>query len=149
APGNVFILSISLDEARNSFAQHVRDIMAQTNDAQLLTSAGQYLMVHPLGADLGRSYLERAIRFDPKLISAHQALLRAQIPRYPEARLALRQVDKENKYDAISALPEPQRFVILREMAEYSYHEAGSMEVLNPDGAKAARARSRQYAEDL
>jgi len=148
-PANILISSMDLNEARSYFAQQVREVMIQTKDPQLLNSAAQYLILYPLGSELGRTYLDRALQLDPTLISAHQALLRTRTPRYPETRLAIRSVEREKKYAAVSALPEPERFVMLKEMAEYSYSEAGSLEVLDPDGAKAGRARSRKYAEDL
>jgi beta-lactamase regulating signal transducer with metallopeptidase domain len=150
AGAGTFILSLGLPEANNAFAQHVRDTLAASKDPQLLGSVGQYLMLHPVGRPLGKQYLERAVQLDPQLVSAHQALLRLRsTDRYPETHAALRKVDKDKKYAAISMLPEPERFVILKEMAEYSYGEENSMAVLDPDGAKAARERSKKYAIDL
>jgi beta-lactamase regulating signal transducer with metallopeptidase domain len=150
AGAGTLIRSIGLPEASSPFAQHVRDTLTASKDPQLLGSVGQYLMLHPVGRPLGKQYLERAVQLDPQLVSARQALLRMRsTDRYPETHAALRKVDKDQKYAAISMLPEPERFVILREMAEYSYTEANSLAVLDPDGAKAARERSKRYADDL
>jgi hypothetical protein len=142
--------SMNVNEARDTFAQHARQALSESKDAQLLSAASAYLMMHPLGAAQGTQYLERAVQLDPDLIAARQRLLRIRSEgRYAETRAALRMIDKEKKYEAISALPEAERFVMLREMAEYSRGEAYSMEVLDPAGAKAARVRAKRYADEL
>jgi hypothetical protein len=150
AVGDLVILSMDLTAARDPFNQYVRETLASSKDGQMLSAAASYLMLHPLGTTLGTTYLERAVRLDPNLVTAHSRLLQIRsAERYPQTRAAIRRIDKEKKYAAISTLPDAERFVMLREMAEYSHAEAFSLEFLDPDGARAARERARKYAESL
>jgi hypothetical protein len=55
----------------------------------------------------------------------------------------------ESRFKAVLALPETQRFPALRLMAEYSYQEANSLDVLDREQAEAKRDLARRYAEAL
>jgi hypothetical protein len=135
-PGDVVILSLSLKEARDPFNQFVNETLASSDDAQMLSATAFYLMLHPLGTTLATTYLERAVRLDPNLVQAHSRLLQIRLAeRFAPTRIELRKVDKEKKYAAVSALPDAERFAMLREMAEYSHAEASSLEVIDPNGS--------------
>jgi beta-lactamase regulating signal transducer with metallopeptidase domain len=153
---NVIIFSTSEAEARSPFAQEVREKLANSTDSALLDITGRAMMHgRELKLDfdrrvLARGYLERAVKLNPQSADARRELVRIrQAQRFAETRQALRNVPKESKYEAVSALPDAERFVFLREFAEYSYNEAASLEVLDRDAAGAARERSKRFAEDL
>src|SRR5262249_9694696 len=147
----IAVVGMSEAEAQTPFANAVREKLNKSGDAQLLNAVGQTLLVaNKAGTGLAYPYLKRAVQLNPRLIDARARLARIQVRQAsPETGALLMRTDKEKKYQVISALPASERFVVLREMARYSYAEANSLEVINPDASNAARARSRTYAEDL
>jgi hypothetical protein len=99
---------------------------------------------------LGRSYLERALQADPQSPVAHQALWMLQSVEKRYAKPNLRGLSPEAQYKAISAMPGPQRFPLLGEMAANAY-VGGNIDDYYRHDPKAARAnwdRSLRYAEE-
>jgi hypothetical protein len=122
----------------------------------MLTFVGLYLtnsVPDKFAADravLAKAYLERAVQLDPLAREARTALLRLRSRSANERmRELVMKVPKEKRYEAVGALPTADRFVVSRELAIYSYTEGNSMDVLDPEGAQAARERAKKYSEDL
>ncbi len=159
-PLNV-VRSVSVAEANSAYAQEIRKKLAETSDPELLNSAAQYLerarleqAGNKLGFDpavLGQSYAERAERLDPQ---SGQARLQAYRQRVQERSVrlqeVLRDVPKDSQYQAISNLPESERFQFLPQLAITSYLDGEGIDYYKHDlaSAKAAWERAGNYARD-
>jgi len=103
---------------------------------------------------LGRSYLEQALKLDPQSMQAHSVSVRSRVlDRNLQMRQALRDVPGELTYEAVSTLPERDRFSFLTQLAETAYLDGERIDYSRHDatGAVVARAAwnlARKYAED-
>jgi beta-lactamase regulating signal transducer with metallopeptidase domain len=154
--GSSTLMHSNAAESHTPYAEEIRRKLAESTDDKLLTAAGMFLMrVQDLRLDfdpfaLGKSYLERAVQVNPQTIEANGILIGLESARIRQRILdTLRDVPKEAKYQAVSALPETERFQILLWLAEYASGEGDSLVEIDPAAAKAAWERSRIYAQDL
>lgn len=160
-PLNV-VRTVSAAEAHRAYAQEIRKKLAETTDAELLTTAAEYLDPwarrlyegHKIDFDpvaLSKSYLERATQLNPQLLQA-QTRLRYQrtVERGARLRAILQNVAKDAQYQTIAALPDAERFGFLPGLAISAYAEGENADYYNHDttGAKAAWALARKYAQD-
>jgi len=160
-PLNV-VRTVSAEEAHSAYAQEIRKKLAETTDAELLTTAADYLDPwarrlyenHKIDFDpvaLAKSYLERAIQLNPQLLQA-QTRLRNQriVERSARLRVILQNVTKDAEYQTIAALPEAEQFEFLPGLAIGAYLEGENADYYKHDttGAKAAWERARKYAQD-
>jgi beta-lactamase regulating signal transducer with metallopeptidase domain len=152
---NAFMIS-NVADVHTAYAEEIRRKLAESTDDKLLTAAGMFLMrTQELQLDfdpfaLGKSYLERAVQVNPQTIEANATLIALESVKVRKPILeTLRDVPKEAKYKAVSALPEAERFQILLWLAEYASGEGDSLVVIDPGAAKAAWERAQLYAQDL
>lgn len=171
--GNVDRTTGSADpvEAASPFASEARQKLDATTDAQILRTAGAYLLRggnSPDHRELGRTYLQRVVERDPQDIQAKASLASAAandrsaaIGERLSAAGARDRFDEfsDTTYEAISHLPVADRLFYLPRAAESAYMRAESVEYTARDKAdgekaeanrkaRAGWARSRQYAED-
>lgn len=164
-----FIQATSEAEAHSAFARAVQKKLDTSSDAQLLNAAGQNLLtkrpvgpaeLRPAAPALAYKYFDRAVRLDPQLVEAHIPLAKMRIRQAnPETRAILQKTDKEKKLGVIATLPAAERFVVLGEMARYSYDQANIGEVIDPgtngfktsdrDWTSDTLSQAKRYAEEL
>jgi beta-lactamase regulating signal transducer with metallopeptidase domain len=154
-PLNVVRSKIPSD-ARTPYALEIRKKLADSTDAALLFAAGQYL-AHERdrnlefdAAALGKSYMERAQQLRPDMFEANLTLLSQRIgERDRHLAEVLRNVPKESQYQAVSALPESERFNYLPGLASTAYM-MGEWYDYTKDQAKAKESwdHARKYAQD-
>jgi hypothetical protein len=176
--------AFNLAEAHGSFAQNVRKTLEASTDAALLGAVASSLLYQDAYirdarpalddvAALGKSYLDRALKLDPTLVEAREALVAIHArERWAAARgvrtagLSLSanpsapgmmkySVDqaarREKQLQAVRALTDAQRFAYLPDLADEAYHYGDSDDYYRRDtaSAKAWWALSRTYTQDL
>jgi tetratricopeptide (TPR) repeat protein len=149
--GFAFIRAMSDVEEQSDFAKAVRGTLSRSKDAQLVDAVAQNLLLdRRREPTLARTYLERVIQLDPKIVGAHRQYLglRYREADKPVQELLLR-LPKESRFEAVMKLPDADRFAVLRQLTQSSYSEANSLEILDRETAKAKRQQARQYAEEL
>jgi hypothetical protein len=160
-PLNV-VRTVSMEDAHGAYAQEIRKKLAESQDAELLAAAGDYLewarglyLSHKIDFDpipLAKSYLERALQLDPQATWARMHLIGLRAgDRIIRMRGSLRNAPKESQYQTIAALPEAERFEFLPELAIDEYMGSENAEYSRHDQAeaKADRERAGKYARDL
>lgn len=166
------IASWSLDSAavHSAYAMEVRKKLEASTDPNLLCSAGEGLVrfgseyywsgasyaPSPLHLELdalGTSYLERALKLNPQLrprMAEAKSMLvsRQRSIWYKNTLRPLRKLSPEAREQAISALPDTERFRVLSDFAASAYHDGdrASDEKHDQAAAKAAWKRARNYA---
>ena len=154
------------------FAADARRKLDATTDAQLLHAAGRFLMMQPGDATepraLGKTYLERALLFDPDDPQVRAALANAAAnDRSAGIAARMRAAGARDRFDefsdvtygAVSALPVEDRLFYLPRAAESAYMRAEYIDYAARKGSEDQRAeakrkadagwtRARQYAED-
>jgi hypothetical protein len=156
-PVGLGIRTTSESEAKSDFSKSVQHTLAQSKDVQLLYAVGQYLQFsqyltphREATAEMGMTYLRRAVDVDPHFVPAHQAYLRVVLSKkQSDLHTMLMKFPQESRFEAVMKLPEAQRFPSLRAMALYSFQEANSLAVLDPQKAENLQDLARAYADEL
>lgn len=164
--------------ASDPFAIDVRKRLEESKDAALLRYVGWWVDRDFQRRELGLHFLERAVELDPQLTDGRRSLVwrrrgfeRAkwtELLRTKQAELAggdfptkvrtrakLTRDEQEKlrsfEYEAVSSLPEADRFICLEELTDHAYmwgeHLAYTMK--DKVGADAAYQRSKKAAEAL
>jgi len=168
---NNVVRSVSVDLARSTYAQGVRQRLDASTDAGVLASAGLYLVINASSAKtdfdrvaVGNGYLERALKLDPQSRRAQMGL--DYLKRLQESQrqtALLRGTPRDAQPEALAKLPDADRLRILTRLAndEYMAGEAYEWQTKHPatqangeadaiaknrDRAKACFERSKQYA---
>jgi hypothetical protein len=167
--GNV-VRSVSLEVANGPFATAAKKKLAESKDAAMLRSAGQYLTDNArgnpgivgdqklsLGFDfvaLGESYLDRAASLDPNSDTTkrfeYYRKVRVLDAVQRDRRRAILQVPAEKVDDAMLAkLSDSDRFEVLPELATRAYFNGENTEYAKKDRAiyEAAFARAEKFAD--
>jgi len=153
---------VSVAEPEVPYTQTVRKKLAESTDDVLLTAAAESLLHSTrissrvdLDAELiASSCLERALALSPESIHANteRLTLRAR-KRLDRIHDLLRDVPLISQYEALSRLPEPDRFDLLADLALRAFgaaeDAAGHGDPNLEDYIKTARELSRKYAQDL
>jgi hypothetical protein len=158
--------------AATPFAAEARRKLDASTDAQLLQSAARFLMTRPRDdaehRALGRTYLERALQFDPDNVQVKASVARAAVnDRLMSIETALRNAGardrldefSETTYTAVWGLPVEDRLFYLPHAAESAYLRAEYIDFTSRDKpeeekqqakarADAGWNRARRYAED-
>jgi len=152
------IRSSSPEEAKSAFAMKARRTLADTEDAVLLGAAGGYLIDSARNANvdfdpraLGRSYVDRAVAIDPNEESGRLAKMRYEATeRHNRLYESLQGRPHEEWPELVQRTPEADRLELLVELMTREYMGAEGIERSTKDLAagRAARARSKQYAEN-
>jgi beta-lactamase regulating signal transducer with metallopeptidase domain len=153
---NLYSSVLAKTGSHKAFAQEVRKKLAESKDSVLLAAIGLDLAhrkwgANPEGIALGKSYLERALRLNPKSMPAQHGL--AYIERTLQGQ-RLRQLVKpevsEAQYKIVSALPEAERFQFLPSLAQNAYIKGDIKEYYKHDapGARQDWEFARRYAKD-
>jgi len=138
----------SAEQVHGVYAQEIRKKLSESQDAELLATAGFYLesgrglyRSHKIDFDpipLARSCLERALRLNPELNQARMGLMGLNAAdRNIRLREILSNVPKNRQFETVMALTE----YYGGEDAEYSRHDQAE--------AKADWDRAGKYARDL
>jgi hypothetical protein len=162
-PMNV-LRHVSMSEARSPYAQEVRQKLDQSDDVQILTSAGRTLVwarqFNTMGKTagsidfdvhaLGMRYLERALELDPQAMPARAIVHVLRIQERSQRVLAgFTVVSKEAMPRAVAALPETERLDILWRLISDAYSEGANLRNKNDQaGSRAAWRRLSIYAAD-
>jgi len=156
------VRSVSLAGAHGPYANQIRKKLADSTDAGLLSAVGDALITwggrlyqnHHIDFDplpLGKSYLEKALQLDPRSIRAHEAMFRLRaVERGGEIPAIPRNASPESQYQALSTLPEPERFVRLSMLAESAYIRGDMDDYYRHDqaAAKAGWQLAGKYARE-
>ena len=153
------VRSVNLEEAHSPYADSARKKLSESQDDVLVASAGIFLIratPQTRVADLapiavGKSYLERALKLNPKSIRARSTLASIENgERNVRLYQLLKNVTKESEYQTIAALAEAERIAYLPWLAQTAFSESEDADHHEKEAAgKAARDRSRKYAEDM
>ena len=164
-------------EARSPFAQEARSKLDASADAAMLQAAGWdlvqrygrrivsvdpdagsfWVVVHQgrkVSVDeLGKSYLERAAKLDPKSEPLVRRFLfwQATADRTIELSTRLKGVPREKQADIILALPDAERLALLPQRTEGEYMYAEYLDYVRHESAaaKASWEQTRKYAGHL
>jgi hypothetical protein len=156
-PLNV-VRTMSQTDANSPYAQEIRKKLEVSNDADLLVAAGQYLVFDRQlktdfdPAELGKSYLERALALNPQSTAARSLLVHLRnAARNQHALEILRKIPKDSQYQTVSALPENERFGVLPILAELAYFEGENIDYEKHDraAAQAEWDRAAKYCQEL
>ncbi len=153
---------VSVAEPESPYTQTVRKKLAESTDDVLLTAAADSLLHSTrtssradLDAELiASSCLERALSLNPESIHANteRVTLRAR-QRLDRIHGLLRDIPLISQYEALSRLPELERFDLLPDLALGAFgaaeNAAGFGDRNLKDYIKIAREVSRKYAQDL
>lgn len=174
--------AFSLAEAHGPFAQSVRRKLEASTDAALLGAVASSLLYQDAYlrdarpalddvAALGRAYLDRALKLDPTLVEAREALVQLhgrerwadewgvrtagqpiKVSTVPGWGTPTDQAThREKQLQAARALTDAERFAYLPDLADEAYRYGDSDDYYRHDtpSAKAWWALSRTYAQDL
>ena len=155
---------VSMAQAHGPYAERVRQTLAATTDAALLTNAAQYLMnarqFNTMGETAGSidfdvelegvKHLQRALQLDPDSVSAAALLARHRSLQQHErvyARFGPR--TREMTPEQVAALPESDRLDLLPDLISTSYFQGERLtNEKDAAGAKAAWQRATAYSND-
>ena len=147
-------------DASDTFIEHAREELRKSEDVEMLVAAAQGGAWRGHGSmDERRAHhaqavaiLDRALLIAPLSVEVRAERLRLNEQTH-RARFAFHDVAPVDKYDAVAALPEADRFLILADLALDAYRDAEDSDRL-ADGVpdrytELALTRARRFAEDL
>jgi hypothetical protein len=162
APTSEHVLrAVSVAEPESAYGQAVRKKLVDSTDEVLLTAAAESLLgrVRTPGANfdaelLARSCLERVLELNPQSTRAYTGMLtllaRKRVDRIHDL---LRDVPLISQYEALSRLPEADRFELLPDLALGAFGAAENAARFGDanlqDYIKTSRELSGKYAQDL
>ena len=162
---------------RSPYATEVRRKLETSRDPVLLVAAGQYLVwntpnaaADPERLRLARAYTERALQIAPQSRGAKQVLesiaQAEQFRQRPPQPSPFKDVPRASRGDVVAKMPPAERLPRLAGLAADEYEYASHMEYVrnrpekkvdyggaaadvakDPDGIRAARERSKRYAQ--
>lgn len=137
------------------FANEVRRKLDTSRDDELLQDVGSELVQsRDPSADfdykvLGRRYLTRAVALNPAS-DARGILANAASDEQTRVRQErIRQLPKDNRYEAAAALPDRDRFDLFWLLALDAFNYGNSYDSLHPAEAKQQWLKAQKYATDL
>jgi beta-lactamase regulating signal transducer with metallopeptidase domain len=162
APAGTHALrALSSPEWHGPYGELVRRKLAESTDPDVLTAAARGLVLSARGAwmdfdpdVLARSCLERSLHFEPQATRARTQLVilrsRERLHRMYEL---IPKLATDSQHQAVSALPEAERFEVLPELAEAFLGRAESAARDEHGDLQGyidlARQRSKRFAEDV
>ena len=171
------VREIDATAARSPYATEIRRKLETSRDPVLLASAGRYMAINtpnaaadPERLRLARSYTERALQIDPQSRGAKQTLefiaQVEQLRQKPPQPSPFAGVPRASRGDVVAKMPPAERLPWLTSLAvdedgfasnmgyvgnrqdkKVEYRTAAADLAKDPDAIRAARERSKRYAQ--